>query len=488
MNRLKRFIWIVATLWLGAGCTGTFEVGIEQTPTPDTRLLATVTALADENNQLATQVAAQATPTPSLPNLGRLAYVKGGDIWIINLLDESSAPLRLTADGHNFEPRWSPSGQWLAFSKERTIPANSTAITTSQKQVWVMQADGSNEYVLNDGAGVDSFDWSPNADRLAYTTPAGGLGLVNADGTDAVSLLAEGSAPALGEQQVGRIRWSMDGNWIAYEYSLRPADRFVAYQGIWVVSANEGTPVEIYNSGFPNRSAAVLVGWSPLINEVLFLQNASAEASAVDGGVLYAVQVYDDIETADYQAPILIVGEPILGYADFVSPAPRNAYGTEQVVVAAVGGEGRLTWNGKYILAGLRPITGTESAAISPDWSPDGRRLAFAAMPDQAGEVSPESAGLMRRRIWIANAYGDPNLRRLTDSIGYRDEHPQWSADGSCLLFARIDSRGRASLWIIPASGGAAVQVVDELTPAPEPFDAYGHVEWEGYFDWWEGT
>ena len=487
MNRLKRFAWMVALMLLFVGCTGTFEVGIERTPTPDARLLATVNALADENYRLATQVALQATPAPSLPDLGRLAYVKGGDIWIMNLIDETALPLRLTADGHNFEPRWSPSGQWLAFSKERTVPGNSTALTATQKQVWVIQADGSGEYPLNNGSAVEAFAWSPEDDRLAYTTPTGSLNLINADGTDQVLLISENAVPALGDQHVGRISWSLDGKWIAYEYSLRPTERFVAYQGIWVGSAQEGMPVEIYNSGFPNRSEAVLVGWSPLINEVLFLQNVSTTASSVDGGLLYAVQVYDDSETSGNRAPILIIGEPILSYADFVSPAPRNAYGAEQAAVAAVGGEGRLTWDDKYILIGGRSITGPESAAISPDWSPDGRRLAFAAMPNQDGSVSPESAGLMRRRIWIANAYGDPNLRRLTDSIGYRDENPQWSADGSCLLFARIDSRGRASLWIIPASGGAALQVVDELTPAPEPFDPYGHVDWDGYFDWWEG-
>jgi hypothetical protein len=73
----------------------------------------------------------------------------------------------------------------------------------------------------------------------------------------------------------------------------------------------------------------------------------------------------------------------------------------------------------------------------------------------------------------------------LTTNLSYRDEHPLWSADGKYILFARIDTRGRASLWCIPLENGSARQVVDELTPTPDPIGAYGYVDWEGLFDWW---
>jgi hypothetical protein len=28
---------------------------------------------------------------------------------------------------------------------------------------------------------------------------------------------------------------------------------------------------------------------------------------------------------------------------------------------------------------------------------------------------------------------------------------------------------------------------VDELTPAPDPFESFGHVNWGAYYDWWRG-
>jgi hypothetical protein len=88
----------------------------------------------------------------------------------------------------------------------------------------------------------------------------------------------------------------------------------------------------------------------------------------------------------------------------------------------------------------------------------------------------------------VASVLGEPQSQRLTDSASYRDEHPLWSADGSHILFARLDAKGRASVWIMAEDGGSQRQVVDELTPAPDPpIGFYGHVEWEAWFDWWRG-
>ena len=50
------------------------------------------------------------TPTPTLvPDLGKLAYAQGGDIWGKTL--PKGEPQRLTGDGCNREPRWSPSAE-----------------------------------------------------------------------------------------------------------------------------------------------------------------------------------------------------------------------------------------------------------------------------------------------------------------------------------------------------------------------------------------
>jgi Tol biopolymer transport system component len=151
-------------------------------------------------------------------------------------------------------------------------------------------------------------------------------------------------------------------------------------------------------------------------------------------------------------------------------------------------GASRSTWKNKRIDLAGRALSPKELAAVSPAWSPDGTRLAFSAMPDRADVGSNEAARqeLMQRRIWVTNVSGELQPQQLTNAVAYRDEHPMWSADGSQILFARLDSKGRASLWMIALDGSSPRQVVDELTP--DPFAFSGHVAWEALFGWWRGT
>ena len=161
--------------------------------------------------------------------------------------------------------------------------------------------------------------------------------------------------------------------------------------------------------------------------------------------------------------------------------------------VTIVAGAGRPTWGNKRIVvaqpkSGWAHVTSQDMAAIAPTWSPDGNQLAYSAGPNLTGVFGGQAArqALMDRSIWLMAA-DEGETRRLTDGTNCRDERPLWSGDGSHLLFARLDANDRASLWVVPAEGGDPQQVVDELTPAPDWFGTYGHVEWHQWFDWWRG-
>lgn len=485
-----RLLIIVGGLILIAGCRGTVQVGFERTLTPDRSIPATLDALRAENDRLATRVAEQIEALPTKLDLGQLAYVQGGDIWIMPLLDDAISPQRLTVDGYNRDPRWSPSGQWLAYRKERPVTSSGVYAqdpdsSTPRRQVWLIQASGEGGHPLHQGLSVETIAWSPTADRLAYATPRGGLHIINAAGTDLITLVPEDTSALVGENQVGQIYWSPDGKWIAFERRIQPISRPAVSQGLWIVSTDGGEPLEIYNAGLPEKSEVALVGWSALGDEVLFVQDPLSVEPPVDGGRLYAMRVAAPLSGTSLAR--LIEYDAVLPYTDFVAPNPSNPAAQDRESLAYVVGRGRSTWTNKRVRAASQFITDDDLAAISLTWSPSGNRLAFAAMPDRGELTADELTALPPRRIYIANASGDPQLRALTNSKAYRDERPLWSNSGDYLLFARFDAGGRASLWLIPSGGGVPRQVVDELTPAPDPYESFGQVNWGAYYDWWRG-
>jgi Tol biopolymer transport system component len=98
-------------------------------------------------------------------------------------------------------------------------------------------------------------------------------------------------------------------------------------------------------------------------------------------------------------------------------------------------------------------ILDVATAANSPVWSPDGSRIAFVGWPSStSGEVQDGN-----RDIYVVGADGS-HLQRLTTSAA-DDETPEWSPDGSRLAYASNPTADEFSdqveIWTVPSAGGA---------------------------------
>jgi Tol biopolymer transport system component len=93
-------------------------------------------------------------------------------------------------------------------------------------------------------------------------------------------------------------------------------------------------------------------------------------------------------------------------------------------------------------------LTDRPGAQDSAQWSPDGRWIAFDSMgPDQTYDV------------FVIDAAGGLPRQLTTDPSN--EHRPSWSHDGRWIYFGS-DRTGRLEVWRVPAQGGDAVQVTDE--------------------------
>lgn len=107
--------------------------------------------------------------------------------------------------------------------------------------------------------------------------------------------------------------------------------------------------------------------------------------------------------------------------------------------------------------SGLTQLTDGPGAALAPDWSPDGTRIAFTAA--RGGEADD---------IYVMDADGS-DVVRLTDHPAV-DRDPSWSPDGTQIVFVS-ERDGNPEIYVMDADGSDQVR----LTEQPEYDD---HPDW----------
>lgn len=412
---MRKQLLLLSFLWLSA-CRGVLEVRVEQ------------------------------EPLPPAPLLGKVAYIAGGEVWMVDL--DTDQLTRLTRDGRNSRPRWSADGQWIAYFKG--------------DQLWALEVGTGKEQSVSETS-VYEFAWSPVENRLAHLSAASGLVVWQAN-QQQTQTLAESEISIT----LAQFAWDHVGRWLVYE--VRGGESSLRKISL------DGESSTLYTTQDPMQIPH-LAGWSADDRWLLVWIGPLSATAEADGLPLCLVP-------AGGGAPRCLQ-QKILLKSDWLSWSPNGS-------VAFIAGGGRETWINKG-LAWLNPedmnlnwlVKPEEQAVGYPAWSPNGKSIAYSAGPflSPSEAYSQREAALAGRRIWLID-FVTGRKSQLTRDDSYRDERPLWSADGQHILFARMSETG-ASLWLMEADGDPIKQIVGELTPRPDPLGDYGYIDWSAWYDWW---
>lgn len=260
--------------------------------------------------------------------------------------------------------------------------------------------------------------------RLIAFTRADGIYVIRADGSGERPLRRGGATVG-----VARLAWSPDGRTLAFSNRRNE---------LWAMDADGSDPVRLVTAA--DISAKVILGpltWLPGSRRIAFtaIHQWSAGEQArewdiyvVDADGTDAQRLSKTPRLYEFDVDWSPVGDRI---------AVTDMYGTLHLRVVTTGGR---------ILSTANPGWGWEIAM--PDWSPDGRRLAFIEWPNR----SDGSGTLDDAEIWVTTPSG--RWRRLTWNR-VADSNPAWSPDGRKIAFLRGRDPGLL-LYLPPAKRGAA--------------------------------
>ena len=208
-----------------------------------------------------------------------------GENLMIFVMNNDGSNMQQITDGNGFEdydPCWSPDGTKIVFVRRDR--------TTFDRELWIVNGDGTGLTPLSTGANDFDPAWSPDGKTIAFARSHDALDIfvINADGTGSANLLiVDAYQPC----------WSPDGTEIVY------TARFTSN----IIVANAATGLFIYQLTTNGNHPC----YSPDGSKIVFVRD-------------YAIWVIDSDGSNENKLTSPDIGENIIDMAPNWSPDGRN--------------------------------------------------------------------------------------------------------------------------------------------------------------------
>jgi Tol biopolymer transport system component len=328
----------------------------------------------------------------------------------------------------NQSPVWSPDGGWLYLVSDRDGPRDVYALRVASAG-----RHGGTLLRLTTGLSAQSISVSAAGTRLAYNVLTATANVWSVPIPTHPPVSAAGAVQVTtGDQVIEQPTVSRDGRWLSYDSDV--AGRMQIHR----IRLPGGAPERVT----ADTSDDLAPDLSPDDREVVFhsFRTGSRDlyVQPLDGGPLQQVTSSPRDESVARWSP----DGRALAYNDLDAP------GGIWIVRRKADG----SW-------GI-PVERAPFGFV-PEWAPDGHSVAYVERADGGA-------------VWVVPADSGP-ARLLMDPARtgvVAGAALQWRADGQSLYFKNLDPRGRASVWAMPAAGGAPrllVRLDDPNHPSYRP-------------------
>ena len=376
----------------------------------------------------------QPVPMP-FPNPRLLDVSPDGSAWLLGSLTRRDEPLALwyervpggapsrLAGIQAWDAVWFPDGQ-------RILYATSTAL-------WSIRADGSDQRALAPLQGATSWlSWSPDGRRLRFTRN-------DASGASLWEWRPDSAQPPQRLNSPVQIccgAWTPDGRYFLYSARQNESwNLWAQREPTWLRPWWHPSPVQL--TAEPESAMGAFTGWGNSNQVVFYQQQLREEPQRLD------------LRTHQFQP--LFPGHSVFQF-NYSHDGRRVAYVATSDSTLWIADAGP-----NATISNPRRLTLPAVAASFPRWSPDDRWIAY----------DSQSANQPKRAYIIATDGGSPQALASEAGIGDTEvETPDWSPDGSKLALAldfhtnastdrylvAVASRATKHLVTLPGSEGLA--------------------------------